>query len=275
MSFLTQNESMVRLSIFIGVMVLMMLLEALLPRKQRAQLRGGRWFTNLGLIVIDSVALRLVLPIVAIGTAVFAQERGWGLFNLVDLPVWVEIVLAMMLLDMAIYWQHVAAHHLPILWMVHKVHHVDRDIDVTTGLRFHPIEIIFSMLYKMICVLILGPAAVAVLLFELVLNACAMFNHANVRLPLWLDKMVRVILVTPDMHRVHHSIIVRETNSNYGFSLSWWDKIFGSYIAQPSEGHDGMVIGLAEEQTDKPARLLWSLLFPFAGMIKPKKKASS
>ncbi len=275
MNFLDQYESVTRISLFVGVLVVMAILEAVMPRKERAQSRPGRWFTNLTLVVVDTAALRLALPLLAIGVATYASERGWGLLSMVEWPFWVEVVLSVIILDMMIYWQHVAAHHLPPLWALHKVHHADRDIDVTTGLRFHPLEILFSMVYKMLCVLVLGPPALGVFIFEVLLNACAMFNHANFKIPVGVDKILRLFLVTPDMHRVHHSAIMRETNSNYGFSISLWDRIFGSYIDQPEKGHDGMTIGLEEYQTEKPANLLWCLVVPFASLFRSKKKASS
>ncbi len=251
-----------RMTTFVSVLVLMVLLESLFPRKQRVQPRQHRWFTNLGLVFIDSVIVRLVLPVAAIGVAEFAGNKGWGLFNLLPGPAWLEIIIAIVLLDMLIYWQHVASHLIPVLWRVHQVHHLDRDIDTTTGIRFHPIEILLSMLFKMVCVLVLGPAAVAVFLFEVILNASAMFNHANLLLPKSVDRALRYIVVTPDMHRVHHSIKASETNSNYGFSLSVWDRLFGSYIAQPEAGHEAMVIGLPGHQTNQPSSLLWCLMRP-------------
>jgi len=252
------------MTVFVAVLVLMLLLEGLFPRKKRVQPRETRWFTNIGIVVIDSLLVRLLLPVAAIGTAEFASAKNWGLFNLIDLPVWFEIVIAILILDCLIYWQHVASHYFPILWRVHQVHHLDRDIDTTTGIRFHPIEILLSMLYKMVCVLLLGPAALAVFLFEVILNASAMFNHANLSLPLKLDRFLRTIIVTPDMHRVHHSVRPNETNSNYGFNLSIWDRMFGSYIPQPEDGHGDMVIGLSEVQDDKPSSLLWTLMRPVA-----------
>lgn len=263
MNFLIANENVIRLASFVAVLVLMLALETLFPKKRRVQSRKTRWLTNIGLIIVDTVLLRLALPIVAVGTAVFATENNWGLFNLLSWPPWIEFILAIVLLDMMIYWQHVAAHHVPLLWRIHKVHHSDRDIDLSTGIRFHPIEIILSMLYKMVCVVILGPAIAAVLLFEIILNACAVFNHANVSLPAWLDRNLRALIVTPDMHRVHHSIKEQETNSNYGFSLSIWDRLFGSYIDQPELGHADMTIGLSEYQNDKPSKLIWVLALPF------------
>lgn len=266
--FILTHEASLRLGVFLSILLLMMCAEALFPRKARAMARSRRWTSNLLLIVIDGLFVRLLFPIVAVGIAIIAADNNWGLFNLIDLPIWLEIVLAIIILDMLIYWQHVASHHIPFLWAMHKVHHADRDIDVTTGSRFHPIEIGLSMAYKMALVVILGAPVLAVILFELILNGCAMFNHSNVKLPLSFDRVLRRFIVTPDMHRVHHSTVVSETNSNYGFSLSLWDRIFGSYTAQPSKGHDNMVIGLEEYQTRGPASLTWSLWLPF----KAKKK---
>lgn len=266
--FILTYEDSLRLGIFISILLVMMSAEALFPRKDRVLDRAHRWTSNLLLIVIDGLFVRLLFPIVAVGIAVIAAERNWGLFNMLDLPIWLEITLAIIILDMMIYWQHVASHHIPFLWALHKVHHADRDIDVTTGSRFHPIEIGLSMLYKMALVVILGAPVLAVIIFEIILNGCAMFNHSNVKLPLGFDRVLRRFIVTPDMHRVHHSTIVAETNSNYGFSLSLWDRIFSSYTAQPSKGHDGMVIGLEEYQDAGPASLTWSLLLPIGKGLK-------
>ncbi|MHA1522867.1 MAG: sterol desaturase family protein, partial [Alphaproteobacteria bacterium] len=201
------GEPAIRLIVFIGVFALMAVAEALRPRRPLVASKWLRWATNLSIIVIDSLFVRLVFPVVAVGVAIYAQGRGWGLFNLVDWPVWLEVVLAVVILDLGIYVQHVVSHAVPIFWRLHRVHHADRDIDVTTGARFHPIEIGLSMLYKMLLVLLLGPSAFAVFLFEVILNATAMFNHANFRLPLGVDRVVRLFMVTPDMHRVHHSVI--------------------------------------------------------------------
>lgn len=258
-----ENEGLIRLSVFAGVLGLMTLVEFLLPRKERTQPRASRWLTNMGIVVIDSLAVRLIFPIVAIGVAEIANQNGWGLFAFTEWPLWLEVTLAVILLDMAIYGQHVASHKIPMLWRVHRVHHADRDIDATTGIRFHPIEIVLSMVYKFAVVILLGAPALGVFIFEVLLNGSAMFNHANVRLPRWLDSALRWIVVTPDMHRVHHSVIVKETDSNYGFCLSIWDRMFQTYIPQPEKGHDGMVIGLDEHQNDNPSRLSWALLFPF------------
>ena len=263
MQFLLDHESTIRLSVFLGVLLLMAIAEALAPKKKRTMPRLMRWLTNFGIVVVDSIVLRLLMPVLAVGAAAWAIKNSTGLLNLVSLPQWLEIVLAVVILDMLIYAQHVASHKIPLLWKFHKVHHADRDIDVTTGARFHPFEIIFSMLYKLLCVVLLGPAVVAVILFELMLNASAMFNHANLSLPKKVDGLMRKLVVTPDFHRVHHSIIHKETDSNYGFFLSVWDQIFGTYIPQPREGHDGMTIGLAEVQSHKPNTLWWCLFAPF------------
>lgn len=261
--YIVENESILRLGVFLSILLTMMLAEALFPRKARTKTRQRRWLTNLLIIVVDNIVLRLLFPIVAVGTAIWATANGWGIFNLLDVPLWLEIILAMVVLDLLIYVQHVVFHKVPLFWDVHKVHHADRDIDVTTGIRFHPIEMVLSLLYKMLCVVLLGAPVAAVLLFELILNGCAMFNHSNVRLPIGFDRILRRFIVTPDMHRIHHSIIVSETNSNYGFSISLWDRLFGTYVDQPKDGHDGMTIGLVEYQNDGPASFTWSLLLPF------------
>jgi len=257
-------QATIRLSVFLGTFALMALLEFILPKKERALPRGKRWLTNWSLVVINSVSMRFLIPVLAVSVAQYVNQSGWGLLNLVDLPFWLDCVIAIIALDMLIYWQHVASHHLPVLWRFHKVHHADRDIDVTTGARFHPIEIGLSMLYKFVCIAVIGAPIMAVFIFEVVLNASAMFNHSNVRLSKGLDSVLRKFIVTPDMHRVHHSIIVPETNSNYGFFLSAWDRLFSSYIAQPAKGHDGMTIGLEEYQDTQPASLIWSLKIPFS-----------
>jgi len=261
--FISQNEASLRMGVFVVILLLMMAAETLMPRKARVQRRGLRWLSNMGLVVIDSLIVRLVFPIVAVGVASYAAAQGWGLLNIIALPDWAAVLIAIIILDMMIYWQHVISHKWAPLWALHKVHHSDRDIDVTTALRFHPAEIILSMVFKMALVLTLGAPVIAVIIFEIILNGCAMFNHSNVRVPPAFDKALRAVMVTPDMHRVHHSIIERETNSNYGFSTSLWDRIFKSYIPQPKDGHDDMTIGLSEYQDKSPANLLWALLLPF------------
>ncbi|WP_373490236.1 sterol desaturase family protein, partial [Parasphingorhabdus sp.] len=246
-------------------------LETVFPRKKRSMARGHRWRTNIIIILVDSAALRLMGPIAAISVAVFAAQNGFGLFNWTSLPGWLEFGLALILLDLAVYVQHVMTHRISLLWALHKVHHADRDIDVTTAVRFHPAEIMLSMLYKCALVLLLGPTPFAVFIFALILNLCALFNHSNWRLPNSVDAILRQLLVTPDMHRVHHSTITKETNSNFGFSIALWDRLFGTYQAQPVAGHDGMVIGLPEYQSDHPAELWWSLALPFAGPHREKR----
>lgn len=274
LDFIIENQSSFRLVIFAGVLLSMMALEAVAPRRNRTSARTRRWSTNIALVVIDTFAARLLGPLIAGAVAIYAHENGVGLFNMIDMPMIVSIIISVMALDMAIYWQHVAFHKVPLFWRFHKVHHADRDIDVTTGVRFHPAEIVLSMLYKAICVLALGPSLIAVILFEVILNASAMFNHANFKLPQAADRIIRPFLVTPDMHRVHHSDIECETNSNYGFCLSVWDRLFRSYIAQPKLGHDKMTIGLSEYQTQEPNRILWSLIVPFTGKSKPSPPAN-
>ncbi len=254
------TEEQIRLSIFLGMLILMSALEAIFPARNRLQTRSRRWSTNLGLVVIDTLAIRFLFPVIAVGAALWAQGKGWGILNWVVLPNWAAILLAVIILDMMIYWQHVAFHKIPVLWRLHKVHHADRDLDASSGLRFHPVEIIISMGYKMGVVVCLGVPVLAVFIFEILLNACALFNHANVRLPKWVERPLRQIMVTPALHRIHHSVIERETNTNYGFSVIWWDKIFRSYTDEP----DGeLTLGLSEYQTDAPSGLWWSLIAPF------------
>lgn len=264
----TIDADTIRLTIFISFLLGMSALEALLPRKLRVVARGRRWLTNLGFAFIDTIALRALVPLAAVGTAVWTTENGYGLLNLITLPDAVlpdsgRIITAIILLDLSLYWQHVATHKLPLFWRFHKVHHADRDLDASSGVRFHPIEICASMVYKMVIVAVLGVPVIAVIIFEIILNACALFNHANIQLPFWLDSFVRIFIVTPDYHRVHHSVIEKETNSNYGFSLTLWDHLFRSYTAQPAEGHDNMTIGLNEHQNTGPQKLGWSLTLPF------------
>ena len=260
-----EHDLLWRLGVFVGLFVLFATLEALAPRRARSQPRSARWFTNLSIVVLDTLALRalaIALPLLAVGAAVDAGRMGWGLFNALDWPLWLEVVLAILILDLAIWAQHLVTHKVPILWRFHRVHHADRDFDVTTALRFHPVEILASMMLKIGLVYLLGPAALAVLLFEIILNGTAMFNHSNLRLPLWLDRAVRLVLVTPDMHRVHHSIHRHEHDSNYGFALSVWDRIFRTYRPKPEAGHDLMTVGL-EWQDERPSRLGWALMLPF------------
>lgn len=260
-----ETELILRLGVFLGLFAVFATLETLAPRRARSQSRQRRWFTNLSLVVLDTLALRalsIALPFLAVGAAIDAWRMGWGLFNALNWPLWVEILLSILLLDLAIWAQHLVTHKVPLFWRFHRVHHADRDFDVTTALRFHPVEILASMGLKIGLVYLLGPQAIAVVLFEIILNGTAMFNHSNLRLPMWLDRVLRLILVTPDMHRVHHSVHRNEHDSNYGFSLSIWDRMFGTYVAQPKAGHDAMELGL-EWQDERPAKLGWALMLPF------------
>jgi sterol desaturase/sphingolipid hydroxylase (fatty acid hydroxylase superfamily) len=260
-----KSECSIRLGCFAGVLALTALGEALLPRRHPTVKKGSRWVNNLGLVFLNTLAVRLLLPLGAVAIALMAEQHGWGLFNLLALPGWLAVVLAVVALDLIIYLQHVLFHAIPLLWRLHLVHHADLDIDVSTGLRFHTLEILLSMGIKAAALVCLGAPALAVLLFEVLLNATSMFNHANLRLPGWLDRVLRLVLVTPDMHRVHHSAIVRETNSNFGFNLPWWDFLFGTYRAQPARGHEGMMIGLEQFRDERVERLPWMLALPFVG----------
>ena len=258
------NETQWRMACFAGVLVAMALLEWLAPRKRRVAPRAGRWAAHLALVAINTVAARLLIPLSAVEVADWAAAHSWGLLNRVQWPVWAEFAVALVLLDLAIYGQHVLFHHVPWLWRLHKVHHADLDLDVTSGIRFHTLEILLSALFKLGLVVVLGPTGMAVMGFEIVLNAGSLWSHSNVRVPLGLDRWLRLILVTPDMHRVHHSVLVDETNSNYGFQLPWWDYLFGTYQAQPQAGHDEMVIGLNSPRDEKEVIGLPGLLaMPF------------
>jgi sterol desaturase/sphingolipid hydroxylase (fatty acid hydroxylase superfamily) len=260
------NEPVIRLICFASVFAFMALWEIAAPRRSLKVGKPLRWASNLGLVVLSTVIVRVIFPIGTVHMADLAHDCGWGIFNNVELPAWVAAILAVILLDLVIYLQHVMFHAVPILWRLHMVHHADLDFDVSTGLRFHTLEIILSMGIKLAAIVLLGAPAVAVVLFEVILNATSLFNHGNARLPGWLDGLVRLIIVTPDMHRVHHSDVPQETNSNFGFNLPWWDFLFGTYRAEPAAGHDAMTIGLSqfrdEHQVD---RLPGMLALPFVG----------
>ncbi len=258
------NEPAVRLSAFLGVFAAMALWELVAERRHLRAPKGSRWLANLSLAVVNTLAMRFLLPVAAIGVATIAAERGWGLLNNVEIPYPVAVVTSVIVLDLVIYLQHVMFHAVPALWRLHMVHHADVDFDVTTGSRFHTIEIAISMGVKMAAVAALGPPVVAVVIFEVLLNATAMFNHANVRLSLAADRVLRWVVVTPDMHRVHHSVKSRECNSNFGFSLPWWDRLLGTYRDQPADGHEQMQIGLSHvQETRQPFH--WLLALPFIG----------
>jgi len=242
--WIIHNEFIVKLAAFFGVFFLMATWEQLAPCRILTIPKKFRWTHNLGLVLLNSVVLRLAFPAGAVGVAVFVQQQGWGLLNYYQIPLFASIAISIVAMDFIIYLQHVMMHAVPVLWRVHRVHHADLDYDLTTGIRFHPIEIILSMLIKAAAILLLGPPVLAVVLFEVLLNAAAMFNHSNIQLPGRLDRVLRWFLVTPDMHRVHHSIRADEANSNFGFNLSWWDRLSGTYRDQPRGGHHGMMIGI-------------------------------
>lgn len=263
MTALLYYESIIRLGCFFTVLLAMMFWEWRRPRRTLSLPRPRRWPANLGIIVVDSVVLRLTFPMLAVGAAGLAEMRGWGLFHPMEAPFWLAFIASLLLLDLLIYAQHVVFHKVPVLWRLHRMHHTDLDFDVTTALRFHPLEIVLSMLIKLAAVILLGAPAVAVMVFEVILNATAMFNHGNVGLPSWLDRRLRWLLVTPDMHRVHHSVRVEETDSNFGFNLPWWDRLFGTYRDQPREGQTGMTIGLEYFRDQRATGLYGLLLQPF------------
>ena len=243
-AFILNHEPAIRLGCFFGVFAVMAVWELLAPRRRLSQPKAQRWFNNLGLVALNTALLRLVFPLAAAGMAATAELNGWGLFNRIESPGWLALLVSVVILDGVIYLQHVMFHAVPLFWRLHRVHHADLDFDVTTGARFHPVEILLSMLIKFAVIILLGPPIAAVVIFEVLLNATAMFNHSNVHLPAGLDAVLRWVIVTPDMHRVHHSHLGYEANSNFGFNLSVWDRLFGTYRSQPEEGHEGMVIGI-------------------------------
>lgn len=259
-----EQETLLRLLPFIGIFLIMTIWEIVAPRRALSQGKGFRWMNNLGLVVLNSLLLRLIFPAAGVGVALFAETNQWGLFHwIADSASVLIILISILFLDFAIWFQHLTFHRVPLLWRLHRMHHTDLDIDVTTALRFHPVEILMSMAIKASLILLLGIPVIAVLLFEILLNATAMFNHGNVSLNSRLDKWLRLIIVTPDMHRVHHSWHPEETNSNYGFNLPWWDRLFGTYRAQPKDGHDGMTIGLREFRDPQDHGLPRLLAQPF------------
>jgi sterol desaturase/sphingolipid hydroxylase (fatty acid hydroxylase superfamily) len=267
-TFLQTHEVAIRLGFFVGIFVVMALWEVLAPRRALTAGKAIRWVNNLGLVALNTLLLRLLFPAAAVGMAAFAADQGWGVLNTVELPFWLAVLLAVIVLDFVIWLQHVMVHAIPVLWRLHRVHHADPDYDLTTGARFHPIEIILSMLIKFATIAVLGPPVVAVIIFEVLLNATAMFNHGNVSLPARIDRVLRWFVVTPDMHRVHHSVEDDETNSNFGFNLPWWDRLFGTYRDQPRGGHEGMTIGI--RGYNQPRDVSWLpglLVLPFRGRI--------
>jgi len=267
-NFIATYETTIRLGAFFGIFSVMALWELLAPRRVLTQSKSARWMNNIALVIVNTVVVRIIFPTAAIGVAAYATEQQWGLFNQVNSPAWLAVIVSVVLLDGLIYMQHVMFHAVPAFWRLHRVHHADMDFDVTTGARFHTIEIVLSMLIKFAAILLLGPPLAAVVIFEVLLNATSMFNHSNVRLPLEFDRLLRVFIVTPDMHRVHHSHYAHETNSNFGFSLSLWDRLFGTYRAQPDDGHENMVIGIDTFRDSKQCIPLYRLLLmPFWGTV--------
>ena len=267
-SLIIDHEVLLRLSFFLGIFAAMAAWEALSPRRPLTRSRLVRWTGNLGLTLLNTLLLRLVFPVAAAGVALYASDRGWGLLNGLPLPGLLGGLLALLLLDLLIYSQHLFFHKVPLLWRLHRMHHTDLDLDVTSGFRFHPLEILLSMAIKMGIVVIIGAPAWSVILFEVLLNATSLFNHANIALPLRADRLLRLVLVTPDMHRVHHSVIIRETDSNFGFNFPWWDRLFGTYRAQPAAGHTDMTLGLANYRDPKWLQLHWMLAVPLARHIR-------
>ena len=250
---------------FATVLIAMALWEAIAPRRVRSFARAGRWPANLGISLLDSLVMRMLLPLGAVGFAGYCTAHRWGLLNALVLPQLFSVVVTIIALDLVIYLQHVMFHAVPALWRVHRMHHTDLDFDVTTGVRFHPLEIVISMAIKLAAIAALGAPVVGVLLFEILLNATSLFNHSNVALASTADTVMRLLIVTPDMHRVHHSIVVRETNSNFGFNLSWWDRLLGTYRDQPAAGHLAMTIGIEDFRDARELKLLRMLLQPWRG----------
>jgi sterol desaturase/sphingolipid hydroxylase (fatty acid hydroxylase superfamily) len=270
--FFMHHEATIRLGCFLGIFAAVALGELVAPRRPLTTSKTDRWVANLGIVAINAVVLRIlfqglrfVVPAGAVGMALLSEERHWGLLNSVAWPYWLKVVLAVVVLDFVIYLQHVMFHAVPTLWKLHMMHHADMDYDVTTGTRFHPIEIVLSMGIKMAAVMVLGASVPAVIIFEVLLNGTAMFNHGNLKVPLGLDSVLRLFVVTPDMHRVHHSVFPSEANSNFGFNLPWWDRLMGTYRAQPSKGHEGMTIGLNQFRDPSRLKLGGILALPFTG----------
>ncbi len=259
---LVAYEIALRLGIFVAVLIALAAAEAVWPRRTRAMARWVRWPGNLGIVALNALTVRVLLPVTTAAVALAGERQGTGLLPALGLPDWAAFIAAFVALDLVIYLQHVLFHAVPGLWRLHRMHHADLDFDVTTGGRFHPLEILISMAIKLAAIVALGAPASAVIVFEIALNALAMFNHANLRLPVGVDAMLRRVVVTPDMHRVHHSISPEETNSNYGFNLPWWDRLFGTYRPQPKDGHEKMVIGIRQFRTARDLRLDRMLIQP-------------
>ena len=266
--FIVENEAQVRMSFFFGILIIMGLWELKKPRRKATLSKLSRWINNLGLIFFNSFVLKILLPLTSTAMAALALENNWGLFNIYEVTPFISTILFVIIMDLIIYLQHIMVHAVPLFWRIHRVHHADLDYDVTTGARFHTLEIILSMFIKLTAIVLLGPSIFAVILFEIILNVSAMFNHGNVGLPKTLDKVLRYIIVTPDMHRVHHSIEEDETNSNFGFNLTWWDKIFGTYKKEVRKGQLKMTIGLKNIRNPKKTNRIWGMIvLPFSEKV--------
>jgi sterol desaturase/sphingolipid hydroxylase (fatty acid hydroxylase superfamily) len=256
-------EGTIRIGAFLGVLSALALAELIVPRRPLSASRPKRWLANLSVVMIDTLTVRLLFVVGAMGAANFGAEHGWGLLNRVTWPAGLEILLSVVLLDLSLYIQHVIFHAVPILWRLHMMHHADLDVDVTTGVRFHPLEVALSMIIKVAVVLVTGASPAAVLIFEVLLNASSMFNHSNLRIPAMIEPLLRSIIVTPDMHRIHHSIHAHETNSNFGFNFPWWDRVFRTYRVEPQDSHVEMVLGVEHVRGTKAVTLTQMLVMPF------------
>ncbi|MFO7600029.1 MAG: sterol desaturase family protein [Candidatus Desulfacyla sp.] len=263
--FVTTHEATIRMAFFVGIFLAVALVELIIPRRALTTSKASRWVGNIGIVFINTFVLRLLVPAGAVGVSVWIGHQGWGIFNHIQWPFWLEVVLTIIILDFVIYMQHVMFHAVPVLWRLHMMHHADLDYDLTTGTRFHPLEIIISLGIKAGAITVLGAAPVGVIIFEILLNGTAMFNHGNFFIPLGIDRVLRLLVVTPDMHRVHHSVFPNETNTNFGFNLPWWDRLCGTYKSQPAKGHEQMTIGLNQFRDASRLTLPWMIALPFMG----------
>jgi sterol desaturase/sphingolipid hydroxylase (fatty acid hydroxylase superfamily) len=257
------HEAIIRLTAFLGIFAAVAVWESLTPRRKLTTSKPLRWISNISITMLGAAIVRGIFPVIAVGLA--ANQTTMGILNQVPLPFALKVFIGILAFDLIIFLQHVSFHSVPILWRLHMMHHADLDVDVTTGLRFHPIEVVLSMGIKIVAVVMIGPPVLSVILFEILLNGTSMFNHGNIRMPAGVDRMLRLIVVTPDMHRVHHSVIIKETNSNFGFNFPWWDRFFGTYRAQPAADHKDMTIGLSQFRDQKRLTLPWLLILPFIG----------
>ncbi len=261
--YLDDSVSSLRLAVFLSVFLLLALFELLFPRRKLAESKVQRWSANIAISVVNTILVRVTLPLAGVGMALLAQEKNWGLINLLDVPAWLAIPVFLLLFDLAIYWQHRLFHKVPLLWRLHRMHHTDLDYDVTTGNRFHPASILLSAVIKIGLVVVLGPSPVTILVAEIVLNITSMFNHSNIDIPAKIDRFLRFFIVTPDMHRIHHSVNGAEHNRNFGFNFPWWDRLFDTYLDQPAMQQQTMDIGIDGFRTDRSINPISLLLQPF------------